>query len=99
MGIRVSSHPIACGLARRAGIITATSANMSGSAPTCDPSNVSPGLLRAVDAVIDAGRCAGGSPSTVVGVEDSRVVVYRTGAVSLANLASVLGYEPDAARQ
>jgi L-threonylcarbamoyladenylate synthase len=99
MGIRVCGHPLARALALDAGVITATSANLSAGVPCCDPTRLEPRLLSAVDLVLDAGTCAGGAPSTVAGIEDERVVIFREGAVSREALASVLGYKPQLAQR
>ncbi len=93
LGVRVPDHPIARRLAALGGgLITASSANLAGQEPPIAPSQLPPSLLRFVDAVLDAGPCPGGKPSTVVGVEGTRVRVFRSGAVSDAALARVLGY-------
>jgi L-threonylcarbamoyladenylate synthase len=61
--------------------ITATSANASGGAPTADPDEVAR-QLPALEWLIDAGRLAGGPPSTLVQVDAEHVQVLREGAVS-----------------
>lgn len=99
IGIRVSSHPLAAALATQVDVLTATSANLSGGAAVRDVRDLAPGLARAVDLVIDVGACPGGAPSTVVKVDDEgQAVVFREGAISLASLATVLGYHPRAAQ-
>jgi L-threonylcarbamoyladenylate synthase len=94
LGIRVSSHPIAGELATRAGVISATSANLAGRSPAQDATQLEPALSSACDLVLDAGSCAGALASTVLGLEQGRVVLYRAGAIHGPALASVLGYEP-----
>lgn len=94
LGIRVSSHPVAGELASRAGVISATSANLAGRSPAQAATQLEPGLSSRCDLVLDAGSCAGGLASTVLGVEKGRVVMYRPGAIHGPALASVLGYEP-----
>jgi L-threonylcarbamoyladenylate synthase len=81
VGIRVPDHAVAAALARAAGFcITATSANRSGepAASTAD------GVLDALphlDAIVDAGACRGGAPSTIVNAADRDVTLIRDGAV------------------
>jgi len=94
LGIRVSSQPIAAALATRAGVISATSANLAGRSPAQVAIQLEVALSSACDLVLDAGSCAGGLASTVLGLEKGRVVLYRAGAIHGAALASVLGYEP-----
>ncbi len=98
IGIRVSSHPLARALAREVGVITATSANLSGGAAARDAREIAPLLLRATDLVLDAGVCGEKLPSSVVGLCDGQVVIYREGAISRAALAAVIGYLPEIAR-
>ena len=96
VAIRVSSHPVACALAGAAGApITATSANLAGRPPVARVSELDGALVAGVDAVLDAGACPGGAPSTIVAVASGRVVVLRAGAVPAAALADVLGYAPE----
>ena len=98
IGIRVSSHPLAAALATQADVVTATSANLSGAASVRDARDMVPALTRVVDLVIDIGPCAGGVPSSVVGVDgQGRVIVFREGAIANEKLATVLGYHPQGA--
>jgi L-threonylcarbamoyladenylate synthase len=82
VGVRVPAHDVAQALALAFGFpITATSANASGGAPTADPDEVAR-QLPALEWLIDAGRLAGGPPSTLVQVDAEHVQVLREGAVS-----------------
>lgn len=100
VGIRVSSHELARRLAFLAGgVITATSANPAGAAPVVGTDELEATWLGGVDEVLEGGLCAGGPPSTVVGLDDSRVILLRAGAVSSDVLAGILGYAPAQAGQ
>ena len=83
IGIRVSSHPIAAGLARRLdGPITATSANLSG-APECSTAaEVLANLGDCVDLVIDGGATPGGQGSTLFDITSDPPACLREGAIS-----------------
>ena len=83
IGIRVSSHPIAAGLARRLdGPITATSANLSG-APECSTaSEVLANLGDCVDLIIDGGATPGGKGSTLFDITSDPPACLREGAIS-----------------
>lgn len=82
IGIRVSSHPIAAGLAEAlGGPITATSANRSGAAETVSAEEVLQMLGEDLDAVIDGGAAPGGMGSTFLDVTAVPPVVLREGAV------------------
>jgi L-threonylcarbamoyladenylate synthase len=81
VGVRVPANAVAQALADAFGFpITATSANASGAAPTADPDEVTR-QLPALEWLIDAGRLAGGPPSTLVQVDGEHVEVLREGAV------------------
>ncbi len=67
VGVRLSSHPIATGLARRAGVaITGTSANISGEPPCADAEDVLNAVGKEVDLILDAGKTPGEKGSTVL---------------------------------
>jgi L-threonylcarbamoyladenylate synthase len=90
VGIRVPAHGVAQALALAFGSpITATSANASGAPPTADPDEVRR-QLPALEWLIDAGRLAGGPPSTLVQVEGGHVQVLREGAVSRSRVLESL---------
>jgi L-threonylcarbamoyladenylate synthase len=82
VGVRVPGSPAARELSRLAGgPITSTSANPAGLPAPSRPSDLDPGLLRRIDAVLDGGETPGGLPSTVVAVERGAVRLLRAGAV------------------
>jgi L-threonylcarbamoyladenylate synthase len=82
VAVRISSHRVAQALARAAGRpITATSANRSGHEPTALPAVVVRDIGSAIDAIVDAGPCAGGAPSTIVDVTGGAPRLVRAGAV------------------
>ena len=90
VGVRVPAHPVACALARLAGTpLTATSANPSGSPATPDPNDIAE-RLPAVDAIVDAGRLAGGPPSTFVQLDHGGVTILREGAIAGARVLESL---------
>jgi L-threonylcarbamoyladenylate synthase len=82
VGVRLSPHPVAAGLARRLGApLTATSANRAGEPP---PRTVAEAeaALPAAAAVLDGGATPGGPASTVLAVAaDGHVTLLRAGAV------------------
>lgn len=82
IGVRLSPHPVACGLVSALGApVTAPSANLTGEAPPSDAAAV----LRAFDGrialVLDAGPTPGVSPSTVLDVTADPPRLIRAGAV------------------
>lgn len=82
VGIRVPAHPVARALAAAVGRpLVATSANLSGEPPPSRPGDISLAVREGIAALIDAGPCPGGLPSTIVDVRGDRPVLVRSGVV------------------
>jgi L-threonylcarbamoyladenylate synthase len=91
IGIRVSSHPIAAGLAEALdGPITATSANRSGGAENVSAQDVLQCLGEGLDAIIDGGAAPGGRGSTFLDVTADPPVVLREGAIAVELILEAL---------
>ena len=73
------------------GLLTATSANVSGSPPATRPDEVARVLERGVDLLLDGGDAPGGAPSTVVDLSGEAPVLVRAGAVPAERIEAVLG--------
>jgi L-threonylcarbamoyladenylate synthase len=83
VGIRVPAHEVALALCRAAATcVTATSANLSGTAPPASAQEIDPHLASRLDAVLDAGPAPGGPPSTIVSVASERPQLIRAGAIA-----------------
>jgi L-threonylcarbamoyladenylate synthase len=91
IGIRISNHPIAAGLAMRlGGPITATSANLSG-APECNAAaEVLASLGDQVDLIIDGGATPGGKGSTLLDITADPPIWLREGAIPRLNIQEAL---------
>jgi L-threonylcarbamoyladenylate synthase len=95
VGVRVTSGEVAAALARAAGgALVATSANPAGQPPPTTAAGLDPALRARLDLVLDAGATPGGSPSTVVAVEEGRLVLLRAGAVAMEGVWAAAGLEP-----
>jgi L-threonylcarbamoyladenylate synthase len=82
IGIRVPEHAVARALAAAAGgVLTATSANRSGSEATGDPAKIAQLAVYGLEVLLDAGRSPGGLPSTIVDASGAAPVLVRAGAV------------------
>jgi L-threonylcarbamoyladenylate synthase len=82
VAIRVPAHAAARDLAAAFGFpITATSANASGERPAESADDVARSLPD-VDCIVDAGRVAGGSPSTIVRIDRGVPMLVRDGAIA-----------------
>jgi L-threonylcarbamoyladenylate synthase len=92
VAVRVSAHPVASALARALGKpITSTSANRSGDPATALADEVEAALGDAIDAILDAGACPGGPPSTIVDVTGAVPRLVREGAVPWERVLEFLG--------
>ena len=83
VAVRCPAHPIATALIREAGVaIAAPSANLSGSpSPTC-AEHVIRDMNGRIDAIIDGGDCEIGLESTIVKLEDNKLILLRPGAIT-----------------
>ncbi len=91
IGIRVPPPCPALQLAEYAGgLITATSANLSGHAPAASVWEIPDALTGQVDLVLDFGQTPGGAPSTVIEVVDNSIRILRQGIVNIASVLSSL---------
>lgn len=92
VGVRMPAHPVALELIRRAGVpVAAPSANMFGHISPTTAAHVIYDLDGRIDAVLDAGPTAHGVESTVVDPCQSPMVIYRPGAVTLAQIEETAG--------
>jgi len=109
VGLRIPGHPVALELLRAfAGDeggrafsgVAAPSANKFGRISPTTAEHVRAELGAAVETVLDGGECGVGIESTIVDLSRGRAVLLRPGAITLAQIAAVLGAEvelPDAA--
>jgi L-threonylcarbamoyladenylate synthase len=92
VGVRVPDHPVPRELVRLLGEpITGTSANIASGPEPLTADDVRSQLGDSVDLVIDGGRCAGGTPSTVVDCTMQPPAVIRAGALSKEELVRAGG--------
>lgn len=94
IGVRMPDHAFALRLLRASGPLATTSANRSGEENPLTADDVLHQLGSRIELVLDGGRCPGGVPSTVVDctVPDGRIL--REGAISAAQIQSILGQSP-----
>jgi L-threonylcarbamoyladenylate synthase len=92
VGLRVPDHPVARALLDRfGGGVAAPSANRFGHVSPTTAEHVRADLGDAVDVILDGGPCAVGVESTIVDLTGPTPEVLRSGAVSVARLAEVIG--------
>jgi L-threonylcarbamoyladenylate synthase len=92
VGVRMPAHPVALELIRRAGVpIAAPSANTFGHTSPTTAAHVLEDLDGRIDAVLDAGATEHGVESTVLDPGQSPMLIYRPGAVTLAQVRDLAG--------
>jgi len=92
VGVRVPAHVVPRELVRLLGSpITGTSANIAGGPEPLTADDVRVQLGDSLDYVIDGGRCAGGTPSTVVDCTVEPPRILRAGAISREELIRAAG--------
>jgi tRNA threonylcarbamoyl adenosine modification protein (Sua5/YciO/YrdC/YwlC family) len=96
IGIRQPDNPHALALLRALGTpMASSSANRSGQPPATDAPAVVAQFPTGLAGVIDGGVSPGGVASTVLDLTiEGHARLLRQGALSVAALAAVLGYEP-----
>jgi L-threonylcarbamoyladenylate synthase len=92
LGLRLPDHDVPRRLARRAGPLAASSANISGRPDATTAQLVVDALGGDIALVLDGGPVRGGVPSTVVDCSDTAVAprILRAGAISEADIAAAL---------
>ena len=92
VGVRMPAHPIALAMIEAAGVpIAAPSANRFGRTSPTTAAHVLEDLDHRIDAVLDGGPTEVGVESTVLDPNQSPMVLYRPGAVTIAMLESAAG--------
>lgn len=88
IGLRIPSHPVAQALVKAVDRpITGTSANLSGQPSASAAQEVLRALGAKLDGLLDGGKTAGGSGSTVLDVSESPPRVLREGVISRKELS------------
>jgi L-threonylcarbamoyladenylate synthase len=91
VGVRVPAHAVSCMLCRACGSpLTATSANLSGAAPSAVPDEVARTLGDRIDVLVDAGVTPGGLASTIVDATGETPLLLRAGAISWDEIRGVV---------
>jgi len=92
IGVRVSSHPTARALALAVGgLITATSANLSGQPPARTLSQATQSLGTRINIYLDGGALSSDAPSTVIEFrEDGSYWIVRAGIIDHEAIAAAL---------
>ncbi|MPZ85980.1 MAG: threonylcarbamoyl-AMP synthase [Actinophytocola sp.] len=95
--LRMPLHPVAIELLREVGPMAVSSANRSGHAPVATADEARDQLGESVAVYLDGGPSGEPVPSTIVDLTGDDPVVLREGAVTIAEIAEVVGTEVRAA--
>jgi L-threonylcarbamoyladenylate synthase len=92
VGVRIPNHNLTLSLLKSLSFpLAAPSANPFGYiSPTC-AAHVEAQLGEKTPYILDGGSCGVGIESTIVGIENNEIVVYRLGGLSVETMASVVG--------
>ena len=90
VGLRIPDHPIALELAKRAGPVVATSANIHFQPDAVNVRMAVDAFGDSVSTYIDAGPSPSGKPSTIVWLKDDEWEVVRRGPISAEDIRRVL---------
>jgi L-threonylcarbamoyladenylate synthase len=92
VALRVPGHALAQAMLRGLDApVVAPSANPSGTVSPTTAAHVVAGLDGRIDAVLDGGPCAIGIESTILAVEEDRVVLLRPGGVPVEEVEALIG--------
>ncbi len=92
VGVRMPLHPVAHALIRAAGVpIAAPSANRFGRISPTTAAHVLEDLDGRIDAVVDGGATQLGVESTVVDAFSREIICYRPGAITQAQMETIVG--------
>lgn len=92
VAVRIPRHPLTLELLSRLDFpLAAPSANPFGYVSPTRPDHVAAQLYDQVDYILDGGSCEVGLESTIVGMEGSKIVIYRLGGLALEEIEGKVG--------
>ena len=95
VGVRVPSQTLVQKLLQSLSFpLAAPSANLYGMISPTQAAHVNNQLKGKIPYILDGGPCEDGIESTIIGLENEQVIVYRLGGISLEQISIVIGYIP-----
>lgn len=92
VAVRIPNHPLTLSLLQLIDFpLAAPSANPFGYISPTSPEHVNKQLGNKVDYIVDGGKCDVGIESTIVGVEEGEICVYRLGGLEMEEIEKVVG--------
>lgn len=96
VGVRVPAQPLVQTLLQSVDFpLAAPSANLYGMISPTQASHVYKQLNGKIPYILDGGACENGIESTIVGLENDQVIIYRLGGISMEQVTSIIGYMPE----
>jgi L-threonylcarbamoyladenylate synthase len=95
VAVRIPSHPIALELLNQLKFpLAAPSANLYGKISPTKSTHVFDQLNGKIPYIIEGGDCSKGLESTIIGMKNEKITVYRLGSISVEAIENILGYQP-----
>ncbi|PZX51876.1 L-threonylcarbamoyladenylate synthase [Algoriphagus ratkowskyi] len=92
VAVRVPDHPLTLELlSQLAYPLAAPSANPFGYISPTSPQHVQAQLGEKISYILDGGKCKVGLESTIVGMEDDEIIVYRLGGLDISEIEELVG--------
>ncbi len=92
VAVRIPNHPLTLALLKKTDLpLAAPSANPFGYVSPTEPAHVNKQLGNKIDYILDGGHSVIGLESTIVGVEDGTICVFRLGGLAIEEIEKVIG--------
>lgn len=92
VAVRVPHHPLALDLLKSLDFpLAAPSANPFGYISPTRPEHVQDQLGEKIPYILDGGNCSVGLESTIVGIEEGQVIIYRLGGTEISAIEEIVG--------
>ncbi len=92
VAVRVPAHPLTLELLKQLNFpLAAPSANPFGYVSPTEAAHVNKQLGDKITYILDGGACSVGIESTIVGIEEGVVCIYRLGGLSLEEIEKIIG--------
>lgn len=90
VAVRIPSHPITLELLKKLNFpLAAPSANPYGMISPTKPQHVLQQLSGRISYILDGGECKKGLESTIIGVENGEIILYRFGSISVETIENI----------
>ncbi|MBA3680193.1 MAG: threonylcarbamoyl-AMP synthase [Bacteroidetes bacterium] len=92
VAVRIPNHALTLELLNKINVpLAAPSANPFGYVSPTEPAHVNKQLGTKIDYILDGGACDVGLESTIVGIENDKICVYRLGGLAIEEIEKIVG--------